>query len=814
MSKAPVMLISFVLVFGSFLLALDMNAEGKCIPHPEPSADTEFVNLNLMDMYDFDADAYATAWRPDGEYLAVCGDNINGGQDLMVLRLLNNNLYYIDGVDLAAPVRSVSWSPDGNYLATGSENSPVAELFVQSFNGVSLTLIDAYEYGITLYAVDWSPDGTTIAVGGGFSNTWVINFDGSTLIPNCFFFHGDDLRSVHWSPDGLYLAVGGLSSVGVDVLLYTGAALILVDSYLHGDNVISVEWDPTGAYLAFAGFTSGGVEARILEFDGFSLTQVAQYSHGANLYSVSWNQDGRYLAVGGNSGVGGYELRILAFNGTSLAMVDDWDFGDTVWGIDWSPNDDHLAVAGAFIANELQVFEISWGFIPEDDTFTIPEDVTTEVCVLANDADDLGEFSIIAWTNGTNCQVSFSGGNLSVLPNANWTGVDVFTYNVSDGYGRAFTLNVTVTVTNTNDLHTITTANDPDGVVGDIYYVDYDVTDVDPLDTHTWSLSTNASWLWMDSATGELAGVPTQDGIFIVQVTATDGDGNDVTTQFTLTVILDTDGDGLPNTIDIDDDGDGWLDTSDDFPLDPAEWIDTDGDGIGNNADTDDDNDGVPDISDSDPLNPLEPADIDNDGLIGDDDFDDDGDGWTDIIELVAGTDPLDNSSMPSDADGDGIADFMDADFLVTTMYDNSTLYSNNTEFNNNTLYSNSTQYNNETFNSTTGLPDVDSDGDGWMDLVEILAGTDPLDNTDMPSDADGDGQADFMDPDFYQTEAPEPEVVTVTVTPIWAWIALIAVIVMGVLAAIGFLRGGGKTEPVERVPEAEEKVPQPGPQQ
>ena len=61
-----------------------------------------------------------------------------------------------------------------------------------------------------------------------------------------------------------------------------------------------------------------------------------------------------------------------------------------------------------------------------------------------------------------------------------------------------------------------------------------------------------------------------------------------------ITILLDTDGDGVTNEFDA-------------FPLDPLEALDTDLDGIGNNADSDDDGDGVVDILDNSPLvsNPV-----------------------------------------------------------------------------------------------------------------------------------------------------------------------------------------------------------------
>ncbi len=75
--------------------------------------------------------------------------------------------------------------------------------------------------------------------------------------------------------------------------------------------------------------------------------------------------------------------------------------------------------------------------------------------------------------------------------------------------------------------------------------------------------------------------------------------------QSTITLFdgeLDTDLDGIANSLDTDDDNDGIPDINDAFPLDSTEMADTDLDGIGNNADLDDDNDGIPDISDDFPL--------------------------------------------------------------------------------------------------------------------------------------------------------------------------------------------------------------------
>jgi Ca2+-binding RTX toxin-like protein len=114
---------------------------------------------------------------------------------------------------------------------------------------------------------------------------------------------------------------------------------------------------------------------------------------------------------------------------------------------------------------------------------------------------------------------------------------------------------------------------------------------------------------------------------------------------------IDTDGDGIGNSVDSDDDGDGVADTADAFPLNPAESVDTDGDAVGNNADLDDDGDGVGDTRDAFALNPAESVDTDGDGIGNNADLDDDGDGVADTRDAF----PLDaarSSAPPAAAPG------------------------------------------------------------------------------------------------------------------------------------------------------------------
>jgi hypothetical protein len=137
--------------------------------------------------------------------------------------------------------------------------------------------------------------------------------------------------------------------------------------------------------------------------------------------------------------------------------------------------------------------------------------------------------------------------------------------------------------------------------------------------------------------------------------------------------VPDIDHDGIPNYTDPDDDNDGVSDKDDAFPLEPEEWEDKDGDLIGDNLDADVDGDGVGDDLNHNDVPDHEEMDLDGDGV------------------ARAGSVPWDAFPLDPkewrDTDGDGIGD----------------------------------------------NADIDDDGDGWSDVEEKKAGTNPLDKLSFP---------------------------------------------------------------------------------
>jgi uncharacterized repeat protein (TIGR01451 family) len=248
----------------------------------------------------------------------------------------------------------------------------------------------------------------------------------------------------------------------------------------------------------------------------------------------------------------------------------------------------------------------------------------------------------------------------------------------------------------------------------------------------------------------------------------TDGDGDGIVGQadglpgaFGDANVTDTDGDGIPDTIDIDDDNDGILDT-----VEGNGTVDTDGDGVPDSLDLDSDNDGINDLVESGlTFTEIALLDTNGDGRI-DSTMPVGTNGLADMIEAGAadsGNPDYDNNGSGPDSvvdtDGDGRPDFRDLDSDNDGL--NDVVEGGGTDADGNGILDG-------TPNAATGqIPgadnavpdtdsdgtpdfrDLDSDGDGIKDITESGQGyldgngDGKIDNT---TDTDGDGIPNVAD--------------------------------------------------------------------
>ncbi|MDN3620479.1 Ig-like domain-containing protein, partial [Polaribacter undariae] len=192
------------------------------------------------------------------------------------------------------------------------------------------------------------------------------------------------------------------------------------------------------------------------------------------------------------------------------------------------------------------------------------------------------------------------------------------------------------------------------------------------------------------------------------------------TATVTITVRRDSDGDGVPDYLDLDSDNDGILDTVESGGNDP--YGDEDNDGIFNYQDNEDNGNGGPggttDYTDTNNDGIPDVYDFDGDGIPNHLDLDSDNDGITDVIE-AGGTDNNNDGKADGDVNEDGIPSSAGSG-LVPTNSDSDNL---------------------------PNFLDLDSDNDGIYDLLEA-GGTDTDNNgiVDNLSDLDNDGLADIYD--------------------------------------------------------------------
>ncbi|MEP6340822.1 Ig-like domain-containing protein, partial [Parasphingorhabdus sp.] len=181
-----------------------------------------------------------------------------------------------------------------------------------------------------------------------------------------------------------------------------------------------------------------------------------------------------------------------------------------------------------------------------DSASTTEDTPTAPIDVLTNDTDPDGDTLTVTAASAPNGTVVINpDGTLTYTPDANFNGVDTITYAISDGQGGSSTSTVTVTVGAENDAPTVAPLAALGNADADVIAIDvsgsFDDLDGDMLTFTQMGLPPGLSIDTAGNITGTIdpsasLGGPDGDGIYIVTITADDGNGGMVSSTFNWTV--------------------------------------------------------------------------------------------------------------------------------------------------------------------------------------------------------------------------------------------------------------------------------------
>ena len=224
-------------------------------------------------------------------------------------------------------------------------------------------------------------------------------------------------------------------------------------------------------------------------------------------------------------------------SGTTAVYTPDKDFNGTD-AFAYTVSDGHGGTASSTIT--IHVTSVNDAPVAQDDSASTLEDVAVTIAVLENDSDSDGDgLAIQSVSSPANGTAEIRGSDVSYTPAMGFSGVDVFTYVVTDGQGGTATASITIGVATVNHPPVArggSVATD-EGVLVTISVLANDTDpDGDPLELQSVTQPDNGSLVKNGTS---VTYTPNRDfhGADAFAYTVADGQGGTATSTITITVV-------------------------------------------------------------------------------------------------------------------------------------------------------------------------------------------------------------------------------------------------------------------------------------
>jgi WD40 repeat protein len=260
---------------------------------------------------------WTAAWSPDGQYIAVGGDQdglmLFDGQTFELIRS-----YPLEGVTISR----LKWHPTENKLAVVTQSD--------SFTAKILDLdknewIDLEGLASSLRALDWNHSGEYLAVSEFEGEVSIYDINGNRV--SRFMADPKSVTGIDWHPSKNILTAVG-SQIGIYSL--KGDTLNTFKPRKEETLLLCVEWHKSGDFFATGDYgDSRKAENKLIQYWTEDGQLIAQLEGSVGEYrNLRWSPDGEKLASASDA------LRVWSKKGKLIAQSETSE--DYLWGIDWN----------------------------------------------------------------------------------------------------------------------------------------------------------------------------------------------------------------------------------------------------------------------------------------------------------------------------------------------------------------------------------------------------------------------------------------------------------------------------------------------